>query len=239
MKIIDKIINLLGKNAKSIVQPIVQSVEIEISEAKAVEKKSGKKRQQLPKTSEKSRPLVAPLAFNIKSLPFDFCVKNLEILKESIKVQGSGREPYLVDLSQLSCTCGDFREMRSAFPINDIRRVCKHQGGVIAGSLHSDDIETDKVFKAMLRNLGGKSFQRYSAAIEVQMSKPIDGPEIFYLFKETGRDWVDVLILDGDLLGKYGFNVNKKQWAGKRNPFPPGSKGQYTKAMKAAFEKMA
>lgn len=234
MKIFNKIINLFTKNPK----PIDKLIEKEITEEKPAEKKPEKEVKSQPKVIQKSESCRATLLVNIKKIPFDLCVRNLDDSIDIIKVQGSGREPYLVKLSELSCTCGDFIEMRSALPANDIRRVCKHQGGVIASSRQSYNVETDKIFGVMLRNLGGKSFQRYSSAIEVSFNEPIDGPEVFYLFKEEGRDWVDVLILNGDSLGKYGFNIKKKQWARKQNPFPQSCKGKYTKAMKIAFGKM-
>lgn len=242
MKIFDKLVGLLGKTSKPIEERIEESTEIPLEvviEEEEVVSEPVKEPTISPEVvtkPKKPKASPAPSWVTIEELSFHIDACNLDEAEGDVEVKGSGDEPYRVDIWQLSCTCGDFTKTRTEFPANDIRRLCKHQVSVITNSKQVDQVETVAVLKIMLKNLGGRSFQRYSSALEIKINEPIDGPDVFYLFQEDGRDWVDVIIVNDDTLKKFGFNLKKKQWARRANPFPKASKGKYIKAMKMALD---
>jgi hypothetical protein len=43
----------------------------------------------------------------------------------------SRREPFIVDLTSYTCECPEWSAVRSQFPENDVRRVCKHIAGIL------------------------------------------------------------------------------------------------------------
>ncbi|CAG35239.1 hypothetical protein [Desulfotalea psychrophila] len=215
--------------AQKEIPPVAQSPDEATAMPEQVVPAQKQKAEHVPKIKKAKRAIAS-----IRDISLDIYLENLDEAGEVMAVQGSGSEQYLVDLATLSCTCMDFVKTRSTFAHNDIRRLCKHQTAIIAAS--SQEVEAEEILQAMLKGLGGKSFQRYALAVEVSLNEKIEGPDVFYLFREEGRDWVDVLILTDGSLRKYGFNLKKKQWSGKANPFPKASRGKYSRAMQIALQ---
>ena len=52
----------------------------------------------------------------------------------------SRREPYIVDLTSYTCECPEWGTLRSQFPENDVRRVCKHIAGIITEEPFTDSL---------------------------------------------------------------------------------------------------
>lgn len=52
----------------------------------------------------------------------------------------SRREPYIVDLTSYTCECPEWGALRSQFPENDVRRVCKHIAGIITEQPFTDSL---------------------------------------------------------------------------------------------------
>ena len=124
----------------------------------------------------------------------------------------SRREPYLVDLTDYSCECREWHEWRSGFPVNDVRRACKHIAGVITEEPYSDmltgfarvwcadSIESDEgipVFESI------KAFEVNGVCV--------------VLAKAMGRNWIDVLAYPGYVRRErpyslYGYDLESNQW---------------------------
>jgi hypothetical protein len=52
----------------------------------------------------------------------------------------SRREPYIVDLTSYTCECTEWGALRSQFPENDVRRVCKHIAGILTEEPFTDSL---------------------------------------------------------------------------------------------------
>jgi hypothetical protein len=181
---------------------------------------------------------------SVEKIPFDICTKNLDEAKGVIQVQGSNPEPYTVDLSNLSCTCMDFIEKRSGFPVNDIRRVCKHQAGVIAKSKQFQAVETADVFRKILELWPYDGVRIYEDAFGVTVNESTADPNGFHILTKAEYGWADIHLpgerfcycTDYGNQRRYEYNLKQKRWAGGNNPFPHGQKPKYNNILQDAWK---
>lgn len=145
-----------------------------------------------------------------------------------VKVRGTTKgETFDVDLKACQCTCSEFAERRSAFPINDIRRLCRH----LLKAYEKAGIwgQQDEIALAMLRTgpiEGGAWAHRalYKANL-------LSGAEVFF-GATKGKDWISIYTRKrkrGEKAGhftgafdSFGFNRATGQWS--YGTAPPAAK---------------
>jgi len=116
-----------------------------------------------------------------------------------------GDATYVIKLAVQSCTCPDWRNRRTQYPIGHIRRLCKH---IVAAMLrHGDHTPFDRAILAHV-HFGIKPtehFTHFSAGAN---------PQIFAV-RHQDKEWCDIIALteshhDFDRLG---YNFDQRRWA--------------------------
>lgn len=127
---------------------------------------------------------------------------------------------YNVSVSEMTCTCPDFRKHRKGVPANDPRRACKHLYCVLE----------DNNLISNLRELALAILESPSKNKKLTTVKLSSGNEVSIC--HGGNEWVDVFTRKrrkGDSSGLYsgkydrfGFSTNEQRWS--YGDGPPGAR---------------
>lgn len=124
---------------------------------------------------------------NIRATPIVF-QDFLEPLPETLPViqkgRGSSNESYVVNLTDVSCTCTNWESDRCRFAKGDIRRICKHLAGAF---LKHDLLKPDFMWLLQHWALFPFPAKPYCAAVISATSGQ------FRAIHFQGVEWVDVL----------------------------------------------
>ncbi|MDX9788867.1 MAG: SWIM zinc finger family protein [Desulfobacterales bacterium] len=164
-------------------------------------------------------------------------IDKLKKLPKSIKVTGSKGNEYVVDLSQLSCTCPDFVERRAGFPVTDFRRCCKHISKTIIGEKINTKITRENIIKAFIRkaSLDDKGVPVFNKMLHIQINEKIRGTRSFYIIIDKSKSpWVDIIDFTALTYMKCGYNFDENRFAYGQSPFPDGSKTKCSLAIQEA-----
>jgi hypothetical protein len=131
---------------------------------------------------------------------------------KGLSLPESRREPYLVDLTDYSCECREWHEWRSGFPVNDVRRACKHIAGVITEEPYADKLS------GFARVWCADSIESDEGVPVFETLKAFEVNEVcVVLAKAMGRNWIDVLAYPGYVRRErpyslYGYDLESNQW---------------------------
>ena len=131
---------------------------------------------------------------------------------------------YSINPHRMTCTCKDFEEKRADYPINDVRRACKH----LARFLNNTHlVERDVLTEALLKESRGAG-----GVPHILFKRKMFGKTDILLGISPGWSGVKVLsrkkrTIDSadDFTGQVMFNefdLNNKQW--KYGPSPSGAR---------------
>lgn len=118
---------------------------------------------------------------------------------------------YSVDINKLTCTCRDFKEARFSYPIEDLRRFCKHLVTTLAKEENLPVIVTP--YKEIIRRIDlVRSYHKGFPLYEHKLVSSVNGQklEIFadtFDEKDEEESWLGV-IFDGKYY-KYGIEIDK------------------------------
>lgn len=177
------------------------------------------------------------VSFSKVLLTLEYNTEELSLLPNEYVAKGSSGSTYKMVLSNLECSCPDFIERRSHYPINDIRRICKHQARAIIGLKQNTKLLQNTLIHAFVKQavVEEKGIRHFKRLYEVKIDQEIKGPNPFYvLIPENESPWVEVLFLTDKSYKGYtncGYHFNEKRWARHTNPFPTGSRQKYNWVM--------
>ncbi|WP_317933581.1 hypothetical protein [Halioxenophilus sp. WMMB6] len=127
---------------------------------------------------------------------------------------------YNVSVSEMTCTCPDFKKHRKGVPVNDPRRACKHLYCVLE----------ENNLLSNLSELALAILESPSKNKKLTTVKLSSGNEVSIC--HGGNEWVDVFTRKrrkgdsgGLYSGKYdrfGFNINEQRWS--YGDGPPGAR---------------
>jgi hypothetical protein len=163
-------------------------------------------------------------------------IKSLKKWYKPREVEGSAQEPYLVDMNELTCTCPDFINVRSKFPVTDARRLCKHLGKIIRTFNNKLEIHGSDFVRRTSTGL----YHGYplSEIYEILIDEPINEIKTIYITKKEDGDWIDVMFPSGNYITGGGYNMKEKRWSYGKSPFPHGSKQAFNKVVEMAVKEL-
>jgi len=165
----------------------------------------------LKNDSKKKSGVVMGYDTKIEFVPY-ILPERLSSFNKNIGIKSSSDPEltYSVNLFDLTCTCPDFYEVRSHYPPNDIRRICKH--------IHKTILESD--INNLTKNIIG-NYRKYR--VENYFNFKQDSLNIYIGYKSG--DWVDVI----DEEKRYGYNPDTQLWAYSDKP-------KYHRTLRKFFE---
>lgn len=127
-------------------------------------------------------------------------------------------QTYEAELLDQTCTCSEFKDFHSFYPVGDLRRICRHmvKGYVDGGRLHNLTEATQFMVGEAYKKNEGATFQ------EVWVSSLGSNPSLFYYDEEPNV--VGLIYKDGTdgTYEEFRFHLNDKTW---ENDFKPAYTG--------------
>ena len=163
---------------------------------------------------------------------------DLKNAPDYIMVTGSENNKYIVNITQLSCTCMDFKKRRENFPERDIRRICKHIAKQIVKNKLNTELTENKMIRAFIRkaSVSYKGVPLFDKIIHVNITEPIKGPGEFFILYRENVSWLDIINFTERTYIRNGYNIKENRWAYGKNHFPQRSKIKYNLAIQQAYK---
>jgi hypothetical protein len=147
--------------------------------------------------------------------PLETISRDLSFPRAKLKFKAQSKsEPgmtYDVDLSDQSCTCADWTERRSKYPIGDFRRACKH---IVWAYPKSKEITPDHL---IVRALMGCYDYGFPTDGRLFMAETDSLPIVAI----TGdRAWVNVYVPDkAGHYQRFGYSTAERRWSYGERPY--------------------
>lgn len=156
---------------------------------------------------------------------------NLQILArftESFRVESFNNpsEFYLVNLSQVNCSCPDFHEKRNDLAKDRVDRLCKHLVKVLYENWEATkESVPDDFFHSEIKWLYDRG---KGVGYRMWMNKgmlTIGFEEFTFFTSYTRSGWLNLYCEDPEgNFSRFGFNPAERRWAWGVNPFPEGAR---------------
>lgn len=118
------------------------------------------------------------------------------------------------NLYEMTCSCKEFGENHVAYPIGDIRRLCKHLNNAYRAAMNLDDLDLDPFKKAIIgRGHAVKSNFLYLH----DKNEPNSTETVLFLFDKK-YPWWDVFVNSDNDIQCYGFNILSNSWSHNQSP---------------------
>jgi len=129
-----------------------------------------------------------------------------------IKVSGI----YGVNLAENSCTCRDWERSRKGFPVDDLRRVCKH----VATAINHRQAEFDGIWNSWTRNVLLAIEREFSYGVFPEFTSSFfkNGAEQYLVLYDNARGYVELFSESG---GCFGYDSSRNRWASGEGPNDP------------------
>jgi hypothetical protein len=123
---------------------------------------------------------------------------------------------YGVNLAENSCACRDWERSRKGFPVDDLRRVCKH----IARAINHRQAEFDGTWNAWTRNILLAIEREFSYGVFPEFTSSFfkNGAERYLLLYDNSRGYVELFSESG---GCFGYDSSRNRWASGEGPNDP------------------
>jgi hypothetical protein len=172
-------------------------------------------------SSKKSPPKSKQIFEVVKiSNPMLSAPENGAIPDQEIESYSDENTVYKASISEMTCTCPDFKKYRKGVPVNDPRRACKHLYGVMEDNSLLSDLS-----ELALSILESPSKNKHLTTVKLSSGNEVS-------ICHGGNEWVDVFTRKrrkgdsgGLYSGKYdrfGFNINEQRWS--YGDGPPGAR---------------
>ena len=169
-----------------------------------------------PKNIEIHTPEVVPLKLSIPRPPEQ---QNKYV---EVKCEKTG-EGLKTNLYEMTCSCKKFAENHVAYPIGDIRRLCKHLNDAYRTVMNLDNLDPFKV--AILK--GGHSVKSNFLYLH-DKDEPGSAETVLLLFDKE-YPWWDVFVNCNNDIKCYGFNIISNSWS--HNQPPPSIEDDLVRAI--------
>jgi hypothetical protein len=157
------------------------------------------------KNIEIPTPETVPLKLSIPRPP----VQQNKVVEAKCEKTG---EKLKTNLYEMTCSCKEFGENHVAYPIGDIRRLCKHLNNAYRAAMNLDDLDLFK--KAIIgRGHAVKSHFLYLH----DKNEPSSAETVLFLFDKE-YPWWDVFVNSDNDIQCYGFNILSNSWSHNQTP---------------------
>ncbi len=120
----------------------------------------------------------------------------------------TGSQSYRVNLYRYTCSCPDFIERRSAHPVGDTGRSCKHLRDTVLGISAADpEVFGDELTRVIFKSSYGPYDRIWFA--------PGPDDDVIALGVNEGKSWVNIFARSGPdtPYTRYGYHLSDKRWA--------------------------
>jgi hypothetical protein len=169
---------------------------------------------QLPVWTHGSTDIQVPQHFGIAQYEYVITAhdRNSAATLRQIKMSGI----YGVNLAENSCTCREWERSKKGFPVQDLRRICKH----IAKAINHRQAEFDGEWNEWTRNILLAIECEFSYGVFPEFTNSIfkNGAERYLALYDNSLGYVEMFSESG---GCFGYDSSQNRWANGEGPNDP------------------